>query len=546
MTKEEKWLKNYNLARKYYEENEDLLVPYKYEVKDEEGNIVKLGIWIRNQRNLYKRNKLEDWKIKLLKEIHSDEKKHDKIWLKNYNLVRKYYEENGDLLVPYKYEVKDEEGNVVKLGTWIGTQRKFYKKNKLQDWKIKLLEEIEMVWTVENVAQFGKESRKKTNDKKWLKNYNFAKKYYEENGDLLIPRKYKIKDEEGDIVNLGIWINCQRKAYRDNKIEGWRIKLLEKIKMIWVVENIDQLGKESRKKTNDKKWLKNYNFAKKYYEENGDLLIPLKYETKDEEGDIVKLGIWMSSQRRTYKNNELEEWKAKLLEEIGIIWTVENSLKVVQENNAKRWLKKYKLAKRYYVEKGNLLIPATYEMKDEEGCIIKLGVWINRQRKFYKNNNLEEWKIKLLNEIEMVWFVVPKRYKKYGINMINDNGWKKYYLMLKDYKDTYGDIFVLENYVYKDGNNDLHAWLETQKESLDRNKDKAKISLLNDIDSNWKNTDISYLEKYIEEEYSLYLYGLLDDENVDKLLNNGVFTYTDDKMIEKASSNAFLAKIKSR
>ena len=48
-------------------------------------------------------------------------------WLKNYNLVRKYYEENGDLLVPYKYEVK-EEGKVVKLGTWISTQRKIYKK----------------------------------------------------------------------------------------------------------------------------------------------------------------------------------------------------------------------------------------------------------------------------------------------------------------------------------------------------------------------------------------------------------------------------------
>ena len=380
-------------------------------------------------------------------------------WSKNYNLVRKYYEENGDLLVPYKYEVKDEEGSIIKLGTWISTQRKFYKKNKLQDWKIKLLEEIEMVWTVDNVEQLGKESRKKTNDKKWLKNYNLAKKYYEENGDLLIPRKYKIKDEEGNIVNLGIWINCQRKAYRDNKIEGWRIKLLEKIKMIWVVENIDQLSKESRKKTN---------------------------------------------------------------------------------------VKKYKLAKIYYVENGNLLIPATYETKNEEGSIIKLGVWINRQRKFYKNNNLEEWKIKLLDEIEMVWFVMPKRYKKYGINMINDNGWKKYYLILKEYKDTYGDIFVLENYVYKDGNNDLHAWLETQKESLDRNKDKAKISLLNDIDINWRNTDISYLEKYIEEEYSLYLYGLLDDESVDKLLNNGVFTYTDDKIIEKASSDEFLAKIKSR
>lgn len=49
-------------------------------------------------------------------------------WLKNYNLVRKYYEENGDLLVPYKYEVKDEEGSIIKLGAWISTQRKFYKK----------------------------------------------------------------------------------------------------------------------------------------------------------------------------------------------------------------------------------------------------------------------------------------------------------------------------------------------------------------------------------------------------------------------------------
>ncbi len=171
----------------------------------------------------------------------------------------------------------------------------------------------------------------------------------------------------------------------------------------------------------------------------------------------------MSSQRSKYKNNELEEWKAKFLEEIEIIRTVENSLKVVQENNAKRRLKKSKHAKINHEENRNLLIPATYEIKNEEGSIIKLGVWINRQRKFYKNNNLEEWKIKLLDEIEMVWFVMSKRYKKYGINMINDNGWKKYYLMLKEYKDTYGDIFVLENYVYKDGKNVLHAWLETQK-----------------------------------------------------------------------------------
>ena len=156
-------------------------------------------------------------------------------WLKNYNLVRKYYEENGDLLVPYKYEVKDEEGSIIKLGAWISTQRKFYKKNKLQDWKIKLLEEIEMVWTVENIEQLGKESRKKTNDKKWLKNYNLAKKYYEENARCILTVWGQKDTQLNDYANRG-WGGLTRTFYR----ERWKRFTEEVIAAMTRHKNFDE------------------------------------------------------------------------------------------------------------------------------------------------------------------------------------------------------------------------------------------------------------------------------------------------------------------
>lgn len=212
--------------------------------------------------------------------------------------------------------------------------------------------------------------------------------------------------------------------------------------------------------------------------------------------------------------------------------------------NEERWLKNYELAKKYYEEHGNLLIPTTYVCKDKEGNEVKLGNWINNQRQAYKgkgNAKLNQKQIDLLNEIEMVWAVVIRKDKVYNLDMIKNNNWKKYYLMLKEYKDTYGDLFVLED-------NNLYNWLEVQKNVLSKKTEinKIKIGLLNYVDSNWRNVGINNLKSYIEEEYMYYSYGLLDEKNVNKLLNSGAFIYTDDKEIVKATEESFLSKIKLR
>lgn len=64
---------------------------------------------------------------------------------------------------------------------------------------------------------------------KWMKMYNLAARYYDANGDLLIPSRYKTS--EG--INLGTWIKHQRQRYKDGKIPNTEVVLLNKLGMIW-------------------------------------------------------------------------------------------------------------------------------------------------------------------------------------------------------------------------------------------------------------------------------------------------------------------------
>ena len=110
-----------------------------------------------------------------------------------------------------------------------------------------------------------------------------------------------------------------------------------------------------------KKWLKNYNLAKKYYIEHGDLLIPSDYIASDG----TKLGYWIETQRRVRKgkkNGILTEKQISLLDDIGMIWDV-YSFYEEQSNKLNDWNFMYNLAENYYKQNGNL---KGSELKEEE------------------------------------------------------------------------------------------------------------------------------------------------------------------------------------
>ena len=159
-------------------------------------------------------------------------------WMEMYTCAKEFYEKNGNLYVPVQYVTENKKN----LGRWIIAQRISYKnrcidkehrKNtyaQLTDEQVELLNNIGMIWDLQDVAI----------NLNWMEKYKYAKKYYEEHGDLKVVQNY-IMDE----FNLGNWIRNQRRAYK-NRVLGKRnnslpltdkqVELLENIGMIWDME----------------------------------------------------------------------------------------------------------------------------------------------------------------------------------------------------------------------------------------------------------------------------------------------------------------------
>lgn len=95
----------------------------------------------------------------------------------------------------------------------------------------------------------------------WEKGFASAQKYRTEHGDLLVPVRYRDKND----FALGEWIVYNRQRYLGGNLTQNRIERLEAIGMVW--------------STSNDLWEQNYAAATQYYLEHGDLEVPIKYET---------------------------------------------------------------------------------------------------------------------------------------------------------------------------------------------------------------------------------------------------------------------------
>lgn len=320
------WDLMFDEAKKYYEENGDLEVPKRFVTE----NGFTLGSWLNTQRAV-KSGKangiLTNKQIEKLDSIGMRwENAKDLLWEKYFRIAKKYFKENGNLLVP----ITDEKTEGLALGKWLSRLRTFRKNNLqcsyLTEERVKALDEIGMVWDVL--------------DHIFEKNYVEAFKYYEEHGNLDVPSYYVTDDG----VRLGAWISYIRGS-RNNQnsqsreLSDEQIKRLDNLGMIW--------GNKY-----ESAWNKSYEAACKYKKQYGNLDIPVAYVTDDG----LRLGKWIRRQRD--KKDELVSTKKKKLDDIGMVWEFEDP-----------WEKKISLVEDYYKEHGHLKMPPNYVVE---------GVWLAR------------------------------------------------------------------------------------------------------------------------------------------------------------------------
>lgn len=410
------WDIMYLEAKRYYEENGDLLVPQAY-IND---HGYRVGQWVNVQRvNYRKKQFLSESRIRRLEAIGMDWQTADeRFWNESYRKCKVYFEQHGSL-----EGIRTSDPH---LAAWLVLQRKKYKEGLLSPDKIQLLETVGMVWSFDTWEQF----------------YEAAKRFYEENGDLDIQVGYVTADG----LKLGQWFRSMRKAHNDDTLSGDKIKRLEVIGMKWdsyIMRN----------------WLDKYRLVKAYYDEYGNSDIGSKYILPDG----TKLGTWVSTQRSAYQKDTLTDEQIELLEKIEFSWDRDQS----------RWEKGFAFAKRYTDEGGDINdLPNNY-LIDE----FNFTRWIRQQRDGYSKNKISQDRIKQLERIGLKWAIFASK-------------WDESYAKAREYFIENGDLNVKLHYECPNGFR-LGVWIVNQRTKYRSNKlDANRIAQLEAIGMIWNTHDV--------------------------------------------------------
>ena len=282
-----RWNDFYAVAEKLFAETGSINVSVKFLYND-----LPIGRWLSRQRNRKQKGQLKDWQIVKLEslnflwsqtELCKEKKKSE--WFDKFELAKNYYKEHGDLFIPRSYIVDGFD-----LGNWLSNITSAYlgqSHRRLFDYQIDALNSLFPDW-YKNQPQVV-----------WDKMYNLACEYYNKYGNIRLSQADKYNG-----VKLGSWLHHQKCRYRKGELPQERIDLLEKLD-IWWNPTFDR-------------WYKNYNEAKKYYQQFGSLDIPNDYISNG-----ITVGRWIAVQREAHngrKDTRLTDWQKRMLDEIGMIW----------------------------------------------------------------------------------------------------------------------------------------------------------------------------------------------------------------------------------
>jgi len=341
------------------------------------------------------------------------------IWNENYNKLNAFVKKYGRFPERCSLEI-----NIRFLGSWVNHQRQSYKKNKLSQNQIKMLEQIPgWKW-------------RRDSEKMWNKQYDKLITFIEKN--KAFPSD---KSKDADERYVGQWKVNQKGYKKQNKLSEEQIKMLEQIPE-W----------QWKKDTGGEIWTNHYYKLINYIEIFGIYPSVCSIEKK-----IKSLGLWAATQRQNYKQNKLSQEQIKMLEQIPKWkWKI-NSKEIRSEN----WIKNYYDFINYIKTFGKYPSENSKESKF-------LNSWMENQKRNYRKNKLSEYQKKMLEQIPG-WTLNPK----------SDN-WNNIYNKLKEYKEK-NHSFPTQYSKEKDVKS-IGLWYSRQKENYYKNiLSQERINLLEQI-----------------------------------------------------------------
>jgi hypothetical protein len=266
-----------------------------------------------------------------------------------------------------------------------------------------------------------------------LESINFTWDYHSENWDKMFC-KYRSSIENNEELDtaLSTWEKEQRRNYKNKKISAEKIKQLESFGFSWDPKNDH--------------WDLMYDVLLDFKRKTGHSLVPFRFS------ENPSLGIWVSEQRKSYKNHTLSLDRMNKLENIGFIWEVNEIV----------WIDMFHLLILYHYKHGHCLVP------DGDTENLELANWVSRQRKLKKEEKLSEKRISLLNELSFSW----EPYQDF---------WDTMFLKLTSFYEKHHHFKVAKKH-----DEQLYNWIRNQRALYRNNRlSNERVDKLNEIGFPW-------------------------------------------------------------
>jgi hypothetical protein len=205
----------------------------------------------------------------------------------------------------------------------------------------------------------------------WNPNKSTWDSWYKEFEGFVIKYKTTLVPPIIELKKLSMWVQHQRAFFKKGNLSAEKIAQLNKLGFLWDVEM--------------ERWDENYKELKKYYEEHGNSDYPVN----------TKLGIWVSTQRYSYKKGKLSDEKINSLNRIGFKWKL-----ISYDKKQKTWDERYEELRSYFIEHSDLNIPYS------DNRYKSLTKWVERQRYSRKSGTLSDGRVEALNLLGFKWSVL--------------------------------------------------------------------------------------------------------------------------------------------
>eukprot|EP01042_Synura_sphagnicola_P002642 gene2642-3198_t len=214
---DDKWNLMYDALKKFGEVNGHCNVPYSYSCRVEDGSNVKLGAWLRKQREQKKKGALRldrEMKMQALMNLgllrmptaFSTTAGDDDQWSMMINAVEEFITKNGHCNIPLNYEHRLEDDTIARLGVWMRKQKELKRKDQLSSDRDEVLQSL----IDDGLMQMDPPPTGPSDDERWDMMLDALVRYSMQFGhcNLSSTQEYTLCD--GTVAKLGAWLSQQR------------------------------------------------------------------------------------------------------------------------------------------------------------------------------------------------------------------------------------------------------------------------------------------------------------------------------------------------